>query len=136
VAELIEEGNAFEADAVTVAEIHALQTLAGTAHQLEEVAAQTDTVNLDGPKFSYVATELFGIFIKTADAAGCSPLTLDTIRRSLRDHLLPRQPEIRRKMKEGVDFPDDTETPLWPKKTSHESAANSPENAAAERPTT
>jgi len=119
-----------------LAEIHALQTLAGTAGQLEEVAAQTDTVNLDGPKFYYVATELFEIFIKTADAAGCSQLTLDTIRRSLRNHLLPREPEIRRRIKEIVAFPEDTETPMWPKKPSNESTTNSPANAVAERPTT
>jgi len=119
-----------------LAEIHALQTLAGTAGQLEEVAAQTDTVNLDGPKFYYVAAQLFEIFIKTADAAGCSQLTLDTIRRSLRNHLLPREPEIRRRIKEIVDFPEDMETPMWPKKPSNESATNSPENAAAEGPTT
>jgi hypothetical protein len=119
-----------------LAELHALRTLAETARHMTELAVQTDTVDLDGPKFAYVLGELLEIFKQSILDAGCSEHVCLSILKFNRDNMAERESEIRRKMKKMADFPEGTKTPEWPKKPSNEPATNSPEDAAAEGPTT
>jgi hypothetical protein len=78
------------------AEIHALRTLAKTAHDLTEVVAQADVVNLDGPKFLYVLNKLIGAFKESMIQAGCAALESDTVIRLLADNLPELMAKIRR----------------------------------------
>jgi hypothetical protein len=119
-----------------LAELHALRTLAETTRHLTEVAVQTDTVNLDGPKFTYVLSALIDMFKKAADVAECPPLLWETISRSLRFSIAQRELEIRRNIEKITEFPQGAEDSVWPNNRSNESTTNSPENAAAEGPTT
>jgi hypothetical protein len=45
-----------------VAEVHALRTLAETVRYESELTVETDIVDLDGPKFKYVLSEITTVF--------------------------------------------------------------------------
>lgn len=119
-----------------LAQVHALRTLAETTRHATELAVQTDVVNLDGPKFFYVAKVWLEVFKESVLASGCSDHVWGSVLRFFRDNMTKQEPEIRRKMKEMTDFPEGAEESLWPKKPSNESVASSAGDTAADRSTT
>jgi len=119
-----------------LAQVHALRTLAETTRYATELAVQTDIVNLDGPKFFYVAKAWLEVFRESVLAAGCSDHIWQSILRFFRDKMGQQESEIRCKVKEMADFPEGAEESVWPKKPSSESMANSAGDSAAERSAT
>jgi hypothetical protein len=119
-----------------LAEVHALRTLAETTRHMTELAVQTDAADPDGPKVLYLLDTLSEIFKQSILDAGYTEHDCISIYKFFRASFALQESEIRRKMKEVADFPEDPEAPVWPKKPSNESAANSPEDAAAEGPAT
>jgi hypothetical protein len=119
-----------------LAEVHALRTLAETTRYATELAVQTDTVNLDGPKFSYLLRAMLDVLKESVLKAGYDANAWNSILRVFRDKIVQREPEIRRNMKKIAAFPEGAEASVWPKSPSNESATNSPGDTAAERPTT
>jgi len=78
------------------AEIRALRTLAETAHELTEVAAQSDVVNIDGPKFLYVYGKMIGTFKESMIQAGCNALICETVIRLFANNWMEVLSEVRR----------------------------------------
>ena len=59
-----------------MAQLQALRKLAETVCSLNELQVQTDTLDLDGPKFRYVMGAFIEIFKQSAREAGCNEFLL------------------------------------------------------------
>jgi hypothetical protein len=97
-----------------VAEVHALRTLADTVRYETELAVETDIVNLDGPKFRYVLSELMTAFKDSIREAGYDVEASNRILRAFRDNVSVREPDIRRKIKNVTAQSEGAEASVWP----------------------
>jgi len=106
-----------------LAEMHALRTLAETARYATELATEDDVVNLDGPKFMYVISQLCDLVKESAQKAGCGHLVVDTVARGFRYGLAERQAEIRRNIEKVGAVSKSAEEPVWPRGSSESVAS-------------
>jgi uncharacterized protein YabE (DUF348 family) len=79
-----------------------------------ELAVETDIVNLDGPKFRYVLSELMTAFKDSIREAGYDVEASNRILRAFRDNVSVREPDIRRKIKNVTAQSEGAEASVWP----------------------
>jgi hypothetical protein len=100
-----------------VAEIHALRTLGEMARYASRLP-EADIVNLDGPKFEYILTQLLSLVMQSIEKAGGAPLLIDTIRTNFLHGIAEMQEEIRNNIDKVAAVPQSPGASLWPQSNS------------------